>query len=162
MSVYLFCLLIVSPVRMSCDISSEPGKVSLSLALGLLVAFYICDGQGKVWSGDISSTLFNILKESKPWVVFYLAIKKYVSLNLKEYSTFVFILVFSNYPVLRYWKLAISKTGAKFTLAHQKNIKVSLITSSIDSNFNNEQYHQKIKHSCNIDKKQIKNKCFWQ
>ena len=77
-------------------------------------------------------------------MIFYLAIKKYVSLNLKEYSTFVFILVFSNYPVVRYWKLAISKTGAKFTLAHQKNIKVSLITSSIDSNFNNEQYHKRL------------------
>ena len=70
----VFCLFFVTGLRISYDNNDETRKVSLSLVLGVLVAFSTCGGLGKVWSGGIWSTVFNILKESRPWVFFYLLI----------------------------------------------------------------------------------------
>ena len=64
------CLFFVTGVRVSSDNSDETRKVSLSLVLGVLVAFSTSGGLGKVWSGDIWLAVFNISKESIPWVFF--------------------------------------------------------------------------------------------
>ena len=64
-------------MRISFDISGELGKVSLSSVSVVLVAFIICGRPGKVWSDDacdVWSTFLNILKESRPSMVFYLSV----------------------------------------------------------------------------------------
>ena len=62
-------------MRISFNNGGELGKVSISSVSGILVAFIICGGSGKVWSDDVCdvwSTFLNILKESRPWVVFFI------------------------------------------------------------------------------------------
>ena len=58
-------------MRILINNSGESGKVSLSLASGVLVTFLICGGSGKVWSDDaydVWSTFLDISKESRPWM----------------------------------------------------------------------------------------------
>ena len=43
--------------------------------------------------------------------------------NIKQNSNTIFVSIFPNYAVARYWKLAIRKTRVKFTFAQSKNIE---------------------------------------
>ena len=55
----------MSGERISFNNIGELGKVSWSSVSGVLVAFIICSGSGKVWSADVSDvwlTFLNILK----------------------------------------------------------------------------------------------------
>ena len=67
----------MSGVRILFNNIGELDKVSLSSVWGVLVAFIIFGGSGKLWSVDVCdvwSTFLNILKESRPSVFFYLSV----------------------------------------------------------------------------------------